>query len=266
MGRIGKLAVRVSVLLGFAVASTLVTGSANASAGHYTALGDSYSSGVGTRQYYPESGDCQRSPYAFPVLGAARLGAELHFAACSGAEVSDVYNQLGSLSTATAYVTVSVGGNDAGFAEVLTQCAMPWPTSCWNEIDASQAFIQQELPGMLDALYDRIRAKAPNAKIVVVGYPRLFNGEECNLAARISPGEQAELNETADLLARTTRGAATANGFDFVDVRSSYTGHAVCDDVEWLNGLSDPIGESYHPNRTGQSKGYTPLVTSALQS
>jgi hypothetical protein len=29
---------------------------------------------------------------------------------------------------------------------------------------------------------------------------------------------------------------------------------------EWLNGLSNPVSESYHPNRTGQSSGYLPLV------
>jgi hypothetical protein len=101
---------------------------------------------------------------------------------------------------------------------------------------------------------------------VVVGYPRLFNGEECNLAARISSGEQAELNATADLLATTIAGRAAAHGYGFVDVRDAYVGHAVCDDIEWINGLSDPLGESYHPNQAGQADGYTPLVTSALQS
>lgn len=267
MGRIGQVAVRVSVILGFAVASTIVGGSAaNAAQGPYTALGDSYSSGVGTREYDPDSGDCKRSPHAYPVLGAEQLGAELSFAACSGAEVPDIYNQLDSLNEGTAYVSVSVGGNDAGFVDVITQCALPWPTTCWNEIDAANAFIESELPGLLDDLYSEIGAAAPNAAVAVVGYPRLFNGEECNLAARISSGEQEELNATADLLAETISGRAAAHGFTFVDVRDAYVSHAVCDDDEWINGLSDPIGESYHPNRAGQSDGYTPLVTAALQS
>jgi hypothetical protein len=38
----------------------------------------------------------------------------------------------------------------------------------------------------------------------------------------------------------------------------------VCDSPEWLNGLSNPISESYHPNRTGHSSGYTPLVSPKL--
>ncbi len=266
MRGITRQAVRFLVLMGFASGSLLVAGvPAGAAPPAYAALGDSYSSGVGTRSYYADSGSCQRSPYAYPVLDAARLGAALTFVACSGAKVADVRNgQLSSLRTATRYVTVSVGGNDAGFSSVLLQCAQPWPTTCWGAIDNANAVIRNTLPGRLDGLYAAIRSRAPNARVVVVGYPRLFNGEECNLAARISPGEQQELNATADLLATTIRTRAAAHGFAFVDARTRFTGHSVCDDVEWINGLSNPISESYHPNRSGQS-GYAALVEPALR-
>ena len=40
---------------------------AAASADNYVALGDSYSSGTGTRDYSLNSG-CQRGPYAYPAL------------------------------------------------------------------------------------------------------------------------------------------------------------------------------------------------------
>jgi hypothetical protein len=240
--------------------------SAQAAAGPYTALGDSYSSGVGTRNYYEDSGSCYRSPQAFPVLVAQRLGAPLTFAACSGARVPDVLNQLGSLNASTEFVSVSVGGNDAGFADVITQCAKPWPWTCTTEINNANNYIRNTLPGALDNLYNQIHSRAPNATVAVVGYPRLFNGEECNALARISPGEQASLNQTADLLATTLSGRAAAHGFGFVDVRSAFTGHAVCDDAEWVNGLSNPILESYHPNPGGHSAGYTPLVQGKLSA
>jgi lysophospholipase L1-like esterase len=241
-----------------------VGGQAGAAPGPYTALGDSYSSGVGTRTYYSDSGSCYRGATAYPVQVAARLGAPLTFAACSGARVPDVHNQLGSLTASTALVTVSVGGNDAGFADVITRCALPWPWSCTANINDANAYIRNTLPGTLNNLYSQIRTKAPNARVVVVGYPRLFNGAECNLGARISPAEQSALNATADLLATTIAGRAAAHGFGFVDVRSAFTGHAVCDDVEWLNGLSNPVLESYHPNAAGHTSGYTPLVATAL--
>jgi lysophospholipase L1-like esterase len=258
---------RLSVITAAVTLLTLAgTGQAQAAAGPYTALGDSYSSGVGTRNYYPDSGSCYRGPQAYPVQVAARLGAPLTFVACSGAKVPDVLNQLASLNASTAFVTVSVGGNDAGFADVITRCALPWPWTCTTQINNANNYIRNTLPGALDNLYSQIRAKAPNAAVAVVGYPRLFNGEECNALARISPAEQTALNSTADLLATTIGGRAAAHGFRFVDVRAAFTGHAVCDDVEWLNGLSNPVLESYHPNPAGQTSGYTPLVANALSA
>jgi lysophospholipase L1-like esterase len=256
-----------TVLIAVTAATAAVTAAvpAYAAAPAYTALGDSYASGVGTREYYADSGSCQRSQYAYPVLDAARVGATLTFAACSGAQVANVLSgQLGSLSAATSYVTVSVGGNDIGWASVITQCAKPWPYTCTSEISAAENQIRTVLPGKLDGLYTQIRTLAPTARVVVVGYPRLFNGEECNFIARISPGEQASLNSAADLLATTIADRAAAHGFGFADARGPFTGHAVCDDVEWLNGTSNPLSESYHPNRTGHV-GYAGIVETALR-
>jgi lysophospholipase L1-like esterase len=258
-----RLAVPLLTALGVVLATALP---AHAAAPTYTALGDSYSSGTGTREYYSDGTSCQRSPHAFPVLDAARLGATLTFAACAGAKVPNVLNgQLASLNATTRYVTVSVGGNDIGWSSVIVQCAKPWPYTCWAEIDNAKNQIRNTLPGQLDQLYARIRALAPNARVVVVGYPRLFNGRECNAIARISPGEQAELNAAADLLATTTRDRAAARGFGFVDARGPFSGHAVCDTVEWINGTSNPLGESYHPNRPGHV-GYAGVVETALRA
>jgi len=258
--------VRIAAVIGFAIATLFAAGIPASAAPAYTALGDSYSSGTGTRTYYSDGTSCQRSPYAYPVIDAQRLGAALSFAACAGARVADVQNnQLGTLNASTTYVTVSAGGNDAGFSSVISACARPWPYTCWTEISNANAFIRNTLPARLDGLYAAIRSRAPAARVVVVGYPRIFNGEECNVASRISPGEQAELNRTADLLATTIGGRAAAHGFPFADVRGVFTGHAVCDDVEWINGLSYPVSESYHPNRAGHASGYAGVVESALR-
>jgi lysophospholipase L1-like esterase len=266
MGRFRTLLVRVLIPLPVTVGLTLIgVEVAQAAPAAYTALGDSYSSGVGTRTYYSDSGSCYRSPNAYPVLTAARLGATLTFAACSGASVADVQNnQLGSLNAGTTYVTVTAGGNDAGFTDVISKCALPWPWTCWGDITNANTFITGTLPGRLDALYDAIRSRAPNATVIVVGYPRLFNGQECNLGARISSGEQAELNKSADLLTTTIAARAAAHGFLFADPRQAFTGHAICDGAEWLNGLSNPIMESYHPNSNGHAAGYTPLVLNRM--
>jgi lysophospholipase L1-like esterase len=230
----------------------------------YVALGDSYSSGTGTRTYF-DSG-CQRSVYAYPyIVGTERPNTSLVFAACSGAKTGDVLaNQVSSLTSATAFVTITIGGNDAGFSNVISSCARPWPWTCWGDIDNAQNYIRNTLPGKLDSVYSQIRSRSPSATVVVLSYPRLFNGRECNAGSRISSGEQARLNDTADLLRDVTRGRAQAAAFTFRDAIPPFLGHAVCDSVEWLNGLSNPVGESYHPNRTGHRSGYVPLVRGVI--
>ena len=230
----------------------------------YVALGDSYSSGVGTRSYIADGTSCQRSVYAFPSLIAAAKGYALNFRACSGAKVSDVTStQLSALSASTSYVTISVGGNDAGFTSVITTCAEPaWLSDCNGAVSKAQGYLKNTLPGsLLATLYSSIRAKAPNAKVVVVGYPRLFNGEDCNALTWFSPSDESLLNATADLMNSKLSAAAASAGFAFANPTTRFLGHAVCGNPEWLNGLSNPISESYHPNRTGHASGYTPLVS-----
>ncbi|GAB3441060.1 hypothetical protein GCM10027517_16450 [Phycicoccus ginsengisoli] len=251
--------------LGAAAALTLAASPAQA-ASSYVALGDSYSSGTGTRTYLADGTSCQRSVYAYPSLIAAAKGLALNFRACSGATVADVTNtQLSALGTGTTYVSISVGGNDAGFADVLTECAQPgWMSNCNGAIDTAQGIISNTLPGRLSTLYASIRAKAPNARVTVVGYPRIFNGEDCNAFTWFSPSEESRLNQTADLLNRKLSAQASARGFAFANPTSRFTGHAVCDSTEWLNGLSNPVSESYHPNVAGHRDGYTPLVSTPL--
>ncbi|GAA0587464.1 SGNH/GDSL hydrolase family protein [Kribbella sandramycini] len=232
---------------------------------NYVALGDSYASGVGTRSYDPSSGNCQRSTKAYPYLDATRLGANLTFVACSGARVADVTNnQLSAVTSAANRVTVQVGGNDAGFSSVITECAKPaWLGNCDTAINNSQATIKNTLPGRLNGLYAAIKSRASSAKIIVVGYPRLFNGTDCNAGTFFSAAEMTRLNQTADLLNTTIKAAANAAGYVFVDPTSKFIGHAVCGNPEWINGLSNPVSESYHPNVTGQAQ-YAALVAPAL--
>ena len=259
-----RLAVLGSALVG--LLSPLLLQPAQAAAPAYVALGDSYASGTGTRSYISDGTACQRSTQAYPSLIAAARGYALNFRACSGAKIPDVTNtQLSALTSATTYVSISVGGNDAGFADVLTECAQPWWSSdCDGAINTAQAFINNTLPAQLNTLYATIRGRSPYAKVVVVGYPRIFNGEDCDAFTWFSPAEESRLNQTADLLNSRLAGAASAAGFSFANPTSRFVGHAVCDADEWINGLSNPISESYHPKAIGHSGGYTPTVSPLL--
>ena len=236
---------------------------AQASAVRYVALGDSYSSGVGTRAYYDSS--CKRSVYSYPYL-LHNLHPSWSFvnASCSGAKTGDVLgSQVGSLNSSTNWVTYTIGGNDAGFTDVIIECAKPfWAANCNGAIDKAQAYINGTLPGRLDQVNAAIKSRAPSAQVIALDYPHLFQGEDCNAGTFFSPAEETRLNQTADMLRTQVRSAATRAGsrFTFKDVIPAFTGHAICDSTEWLNGLSNPASESYHPNRSGQSSAYYPAV------
>jgi lysophospholipase L1-like esterase len=232
----------------------------SAAAERYVALGDSYSSGTGTRTYFDSS--CQKSVYAYPyLLSQQRPNTQLVFAACSGAQTSNVLNtQVANLTTGTGIVTITIGGNDAGFSSVITECAKPeWASVCDTRVNEAQTFIRNTLPGRLNSVYSQIKSRSPSAKVIVLGYPRIFAGIDCNAGTWFDADDMQMLNATADLLRDVTRGRAQAYGFTFKDAIPPFIGHAVCQ-AEWINGLSNPVGESYHPNQTGHSSGYLPLV------
>ena len=234
----------------------------------YVALGDSYSSGTGTRTYY-DSG-CQRSVTAYPyLLHNAHLSWTFVHAACAGAKTGDIINtQSASLTTDTNWVSYTIGGNDAGFSSVITECAQPsWASNCNGAIDGAQSYIQNTLPGRLDLVNNTIKSRSPSAKVIVLDYPRLFNGTDCNALTWFSSSEMTRLNQTADMLKNVISAAATRAGANFVfrDVVPPFVGHAVCDggggsSTEWINGLSNPVGESYHPKVTGHANGYYPVI------
>jgi lysophospholipase L1-like esterase len=259
---------KTAVALAVALLVALLAAGAASGAEEYVALGDSYSSGTGTGEYYNE--ECRRSENSYAkLIGRQRANTKVVLRACSGAETADVTaHQLDALSAATRWVTITAGGNDAGFARVLEECAKPaWAADCGKRITAARRFIKRELPGRLRDLYEEVADRAREATVIVLSYPRLFKGVDCDAATFFSKREMERLNETADLLRDKTSRYARAAGprFLFRDAIPAFAGHAVCSRSAWINGLEHPLRESFHPNRSGHRKGYAPLVRSVMR-
>ncbi|KOG59347.1 MULTISPECIES: SGNH/GDSL hydrolase family protein [Streptomyces] len=238
--------------------------SSTAAAGGYVALGDSYSSGVGAGSYISSSGDCDRSTKAYPYLwNAAHSPSSFAFNACSGAKTDDVLaGQLGSLNSSTSLVSITIGGNDAGFADVMTTCVTSSDSTCLSRINTAKAYVTNTLPGKLDTVYNAISAKAPSARVVVIGYPRFYLlGQAC---LGLSETKRSAINDAADYMDNTIKARATAHNFVFGDVRTTFSGHEICSSNSWLHSVNWlNIGESYHPTASGQSGGYLPVLNNA---
>lgn len=280
----------------------------------YVAMGDSYSSGEGNSPYETftdMSGvdECHRSAgNAYPVTLAGEEDLSLDFVACSGATTDTLLNggsgvgawnepsQVDSLSSSTNVVTLTIGGNDVGFSEIITNCVNGFGcstnTSQQSDLNDRLAALAGTGSASIDghtihsllSVYEAVHTAAPNATIYVGGYPELFGsdinnytsdgdapgGAVCDIApgAAIAYVDTQWMNDEASSLNGTIEASvdtAEGNGIDINYVPASFEGHALCDSGgSWLYGAllagSFPhftaLSGSLHPTGDGQIFGY----------
>lgn len=258
-----RLARAVTLIL--ALGALAAPGSALAD--NYVALGDSYSSGTGTNSYSLSSG-CMRGVYAYPYLiSQQRPNTSLNFVACSGATTTSLMSsQISAVNSSTNIVTVTIGGNDIGFASLLVQCTLG---DCNTGLNNTRNALPGSLNSKLDTVYTAIKNQAAaGAKVVVLGYPRLFSTSSCWGTTGITSTERSNGNLLADKLDQTIAAKAAQYGFTYKSAISgspTFIGHAVCSSSAWLNGLNIfATSESFHPNRPGHASGYAPLVRQVI--
>lgn len=245
------------------VASALVapTGAAAPDRTSYDVLGDSFGSGFGVPPY---STTCGRSQSAYGVLvdGRARLDLD-DFVACAGATTRTLVDggQLAALDGDTELVLLSIGGNDIGWSQAVAACLGGTDAQCAGASAVVRGQIAVTLPGRLDTLHAKVAEAAPDARVIVTGYPRLFS-PEYGAYLRASPAEQQVLNEGADQLNAALEAAATRHGFEFVDVTEQFLDHGVNAPEPWILGAGD--AGAFHPNATGYDA-YAAAVTSAIK-
>lgn len=173
----------------------------------YVALGDSYSAGFGLTPYseQPASG-CYQADQNYPHLVAAAFGLVLNDRTCSGATTLNIMNtpqltitgagtapvQADSLTPDTDLVTVTIGGNDLGFADVAEVCIaetangpllfdlvgvdLPNCRSFYAPVagvDILATRLADEVAPLLNQTFAMIADRAPNAKVFVIGYPAI---------------------------------------------------------------------------------------------
>ena len=127
---------------------------------------------------------------------------------------------------------------------------------------------------LLVATYTAIRGRAPNARLVVLGYPRLFpkgSGDaavpvgNCSALNAISSREAGYLNHLLASFDAAIAAAAAQAGATYIDAQEALDGHEErCDGQSWLNHLSlHPSLQqaSFHPN----GNGYRRLAAVAAQ-
>ncbi|WP_228122404.1 SGNH/GDSL hydrolase family protein [Saccharothrix syringae] len=253
----------------------------------YVALGDSFASGPLIPFQRTDPLGCFRSTRNYAALVAADLGARLTDVTCGGAttrhltEPQDVLlgpnpPQLDALRPGTDLVTVTIGGNDVGFGEIITNCAQdslldPLGNPCTRRYTANGtdelAARVEALGPKLAAVLQGIRQRAPGAHVVVVGYLRILPpAHGCWPLVPISVGDVPYLDATERRLNAELGARAAEAGAAFVDPYPSGLGRDVCQlpGVKWVEGLVPTAPAApVHPNAAGM-RAVADLITASL--
>lgn len=229
--------------------------------GRYVAIGDSYTSAPGIGGAQSQDG-CLRSDRNYPHLLAAALDVgRLVDVSCGGASTADVRRsqlagvppQLDAVTADTDLVTIGLGGNDLQlFGNLLRACVRPNATTATgspcadtlgSRVPRALARIRRNLVGVVDA----VRAKAPGARIMLVGYPQLIPAGGSCRDLPFAPGDYPFAREVNQSMTEAVRQAAEATGATYIDVWQASAGHDICADQPWVNGFSGPGAAPFHP-------------------
>ena len=221
---------------------------------------------MGAGSYTSSSGSCDRSTNAYSQLWAnANDPASYTSVACSGATTSTVISsQLSALrSSSTTLVSITVGGNDVGFSSVMETCVLEgW--DCVSAVHNADSEAENQLPSELNSVLADIKADAPNARVVVLDYPELYDLSRSSGCIGLSTSNRTALNQGAQILDSQIQAAAGRYGDVFADTAGQFAGHEICDSSSWLHSVNVlDISESYHPTAAGQADGYLPVFTAA---
>jgi lysophospholipase L1-like esterase len=234
-----------------------------ASSAHYVALGDSYAAGLGAGHEIGSSGACARSRVAYSALWAkAEQPAAYQSVACAGATTNSMRtHQLGALSKSTTLVSVTIGGNDVGFQPVLQTCILGSNRTCIKAISRAERRAARKLPRSLLGALAAVKATAPAARVVVLGYPQLFDVSRSACVEGLSHIDEVHLNRAATVLDATIAAAARHSGDVFGDVRPAFSAsHRICGGHSWIHDIDIfSLDESFHPTAAGQALGYFPV-------
>jgi len=242
----------------------------------YIALGDSYAAGQGAGLYKNDT--CYRSENSYSELAADTTAIKLVTnAACSGKTTQQVVaTQLRQLNKTTELVTITAGGNNLGFGDIVTNCGTAifnsaFVAACADASATAKAkIVSGQLAGDVVSMIQSVKAAAPNARIVVTGYPYLFDPIPAGLTDPMSKFiYQATdlangLNESIALAVGATDPAATR--VKFVDVRPAFTGHGIYSLDPWINGAIPDSPDSFHPNAQGYQAYYRALSAIAYSA
>lgn len=238
----------------------------------YVALGDS-AAAAPLVPYQADPRGCLKSTNDYPSVLARRIGARsFRDVTCSGATSANVIHraqqtrgeavppQIDAVGAGTELITITIGGNDIGLAGSASKCrrnSLSLPP-CFDGFTAAgqdrfSAAIDRQIP-VWEAMVDAVRAKAPDARIVLVGYGTYIRSGGCFGRQPINPRDADFFQAKVDELNDAQRALAARKQVEFFDTRPLSVGHDMCATVEerYFEGfVLSHEAAPLHPNAMG---------------
>ena len=240
----------------------------------YVSLGDSYTAGpLIPNQIEPPFG-CLRSDHNYPHLAAPAIGFPLRDPSCSGARTDHMTQpqnvdpdgpnppQFNALDAGTNVVSITIGGNDIGFSEIIENCtsATPFGSPCQDRYNSGGVDqLHERIVGTapkVAAVLQGIRARSASARIFVLNYAAVFpeTGNGCWPQMPVAGADVPYLRAKQKELNQMLADQAAANGAAVVDWYSASIGHDACQlpHVRWVEPVA-PVNPAapVHPNEAG---------------
>jgi lysophospholipase L1-like esterase len=269
----------IALSAGFAAPAAAEPSSRDAAVTRYVALGDSYAAGPLVPVQTGQPVGCLRSSRNYPSVVAETLGvSDFRDVSCSAATTEHLTGpqnvplgvnppQLDALTSDTDLVSVTIGGNDIGFGEIISECArrsplQPTGSACEDHYTAGGTDqlaerIEAAAPQVAGALA-AIDERSPDARVLLVGYPAILpdEGPGCYPVVPFSPGDVAYLRQVEKALNAMLADEASGAGVDYVDTYTPSIGHDVCrlPGTKWIEGLVPTAPAApVHPNALGMA-------------
>ncbi|WOF22134.1 SGNH/GDSL hydrolase family protein [Microbacterium betulae] len=241
-------------------------------------LGSSFAAGPGVEPV--EDANAMRSSRNYAHLLADRLGAELTDLSVSGATTATILHTPQTIAAGVEFppqidgvppdadlVTVTAGGNDLQFAGSMLHAA-------WSRFEPDgpiATMLTQGLSGGvpepteesvdavargLVAIVAGVRARAENARVVLVDYLTVLDGRDHGEDPLFSDAETAVFLRIQDALVRGHEIAAERAGAELVRASKLSTGHGLGSTEPWVFGFQPSVkktASSFHPNEAGMS-------------
>lgn len=171
-------------------------------------------------------------------------------------------------------ISVSIGGNDIGFGNIIERCVVPKISlsragnDCYRTYEDRLEVLQlvdKTIPGWIK-LFKQLGKSSPLSRLYVIGYPSVVNSQGyCETNVRLSQAELEFADNLTAYLNDRIRQAAMEAGAYYIDISSALVGHRLCEgkwysqavngitagkDIK-IKGLRALGRESFHPNALG---------------